>query len=76
MISETVISGIDFDMNSMNVDAVIMIPLTRLNFHDFTFSIIRDASTKVIKKTSFYSYSNNVSNLALRDKRTNITVTL
>ena len=53
-----------------------MISLTRLNFHDFTFSITKDALTKVIKKALFYSYSNNVSNFILRDKRINAIETL
>ena len=76
MISEIIISDIDFCVISMNVDVAIMIPLTRLNFYNFTFSITRNASTKIIKKASSYLYSNNASNLALRDKRTNIIVTL
>ena len=60
----------------MKVVVVIIMPLTRLDFYNFTFSIIRDASAGVIKKTSFYLYSNNVSNLVLRDKRINAIVTL
>ena len=76
MISETIISDIDFYVISMNVVIVIMISLTRLDFHDFTFSIIRNASAKVVKKTSFYLYLNNASNLILRNKRTNTIVTL
>ena len=81
MISETVISrtaffDIDFYVSFVNAVVIIMIFLTRLNFHDFTFSIIRDALTKIIRKASSCLYSNNASNLALRDKRINETVTL
>ena len=60
----------------MNVVVIIIISLTRLDFYDFTFSIIRIALIKIIKKTSFYLYLNNASNFALRDKRTNIIATL
>ena len=76
MILKTVISDIGFCVISMNIDVIIMISLARLNFHDFTFSIIKDALTEVIKKASFCLYSNNVSNLALRDKRINVIVIL
>ena len=81
MISETIVSGtafsdIDFCVSSVNAAVTIMIPLARLDFHNFTFSITRGALTKIIKKASSYSYSNNASNLALRDKRTNVIVTL
>ena len=68
MISKTIISkiaffNIDFYINLINVVIVIIIFLTRLDFYNFTFLIIKDASAKIIKKTSFYLYSNNVSML-------------
>ena len=68
MISEITIFDIDFYVSSINVVIIIMISLTTLNFHDFTFLIIKSALIKVIKKTSFYLYSNNASNFILRDK--------
>ena len=76
MISEIIIFDIDFYVSSMNVVIIIMIFLTRLDFHNFTFLITRNASAEVIKKASSYLYSNNVSNLVLRGKRTNAIVTL
>ena len=49
-------SDINFYVNSMNVIIIIIRPLTRLNFYDFTFLIIRDALIKIIKKALFYLY--------------------
>ena len=63
-------------VNSINVAAIIMISLTKLNFYNFTFSITRGALAEVIKKTSSYLYSNNAPNFVLRNRRTNAIVTL
>ena len=76
LISKIIIFDIDFYVISINAIVIIMISFTRLDFHDFTFSITRNASTKIVKKASFCLYSNSVSNFALRGKRTNIIVTL
>ena len=81
MILKTIISSIeffniDFYINSMNIIIIIMIFLTRLNFYNFIFLIIKNALIKIIKKTLFYLYSKSVSNFTLRDKRTNINVIL
>ena len=76
VISEIIISNIDFYVNSMNVAAISMISLTKLSFHNFIFLITKNASAKIIKQTSSYLYSNNVSNLVLRDKRINAIITL
>ena len=81
MISKTIISSIkflniDFYINSINIAIIIIIFLTKLNFYDFMFLIIRDALIKIIKKILFYLYSKNVSNLILRDKWININVIL
>ena len=65
MILEIVISDIDFYISSMNVVVVIIISLTRLNFYNFIFSIAKNALIKIIKKTSFCLYSNNVLNFSL-----------
>ena len=76
IISEIAFFDIGFCVSFVNVVVIIMRPLTRLNFHDFTFLIIRNALTKIVKKASFYLYSNNVSSFTLRDKRTNVIVIL
>ena len=62
MILKIVFPGIEFPkisfyVNSMNVIIVIIKPLTKLDFYDFTFLIIRGALIKIIKKASSYSYS-------------------
>ena len=76
IISEIAFSDINFYVSSMNVVIVIIKPLTRFNFHNFIFLIIKNVLIKIIKKTSSYLYSKNVSSLILRDKRINVIVIL
>ena len=60
MISKIIISDIDFYVSSMNVDVIIVISLTRFNFYNFTLLIIKDTLAEIVKKASFYLYSNNI----------------
>ena len=53
MILKTIIFDIDFYVSSINVDVIIIIFLTKLNFHDFTFLITKDASIKLSEKHRF-----------------------
>ena len=76
MISETIIFDIGFGVILINAIIIIMISFARLDFHDFIFLIIRGALAKIVKKASFYLYSNNVSSLAFRGKRINIIIIL
>ena len=47
-------SNINFYINSMNIIIVIMKSLTKLDFYNFTFSIIKDTLIKIIiKKKGF-----------------------
>ena len=76
IVSKIAFFNIGFCVSSINVVIIIIISLTRLNFHDLTFLIIKNTLIKVVKKASFYFYSNNVSSFALLGKRINIIVTL
>ena len=55
---------------------MIVKPFIKLNFYNFIFSIVKDASINIIMKTLFYLYSKSVFSFTLRNKRTSVIITL